>query len=170
MIVQPLDDSANSSSIHRVEKSRSMSSKLFKTVFAGAVAAGALLLSGSAAQAATNHRPCDGPGFGDRGFFGNHFGGHFGNRFGDRFDDRFGFRDDSLGFFDDDFGFRRHHRQDRPTVIVVNVVNKNKTKNHHKPAVTPPPAVTGSSAGAGYTTTPAATGNGSNAGNGYHKR
>ncbi|MEV6845940.1 hypothetical protein [Actinoplanes sp. NPDC051411] len=140
-----------------------MSSKLFKTVFAGVVAAGALLLSGSAAQAATNHRPCDGPGFGDRGFFGDHFG----NRFGDRFGDRFGFRDDSFGFFGDDFGFRRHDRQDRPTVIVVNVVNKNKTKTrtHHKPAVTPPPAVTGNSAGAGYPT-PGAAGNGS----GYHKR
>jgi len=133
-----------------------MSSKMFKTLFAGAVAAGALLLSGTSAQAATTHRPCDGPGFGDRGFFGDRIGHNFGDRFGDRF----GFGDDGFGFFGDDFGFRHHRDHQRPTVIVVTVVNKNKTKAHHHPK----PAgatTTGSSAGAGYTkpaAVPASTG------------
>ena len=62
-----------------------MSSTLFKTVFAGAVAAGALLLLPvTAAQASVRHHPCDGPGFGTGAFFGD------------------GFRDG--GLWDDDFG------------------------------------------------------------------
>jgi hypothetical protein len=110
-----------------------MSSTLIKTLFAGAVAAGALLLSGSAAQAAGNHIPCDGPGFGGPSFIG---GG-------------FGFDDDDFGLFGDDFGFRRHDfRDDRPTVIVINI----KDKKHHKPAAA---SAAGTANSAGYHHKPA---------------
>jgi hypothetical protein len=125
-----------------------MSSKLFKTLFAGAVAAGALLLPGTAAQAAVSHDPCDdGPGFGNGAFFG----------------DRFGFPDDGFGFFGDDHGFHRgfhrhHFRDDRPTVIIVTVHDKTR---HHKHAST------GSATGAGHHI-PSATSTGSN--DGYKKR
>ena len=135
-----------------------MSSRLFKTFITGAVAAGALLLSGTSAQAADKHRPCDEPGFG----FGN--GSLFGDQFGGQFGDRLGFGDD-FGMFGDDFGMFSHHRRDdRPTVIVVTVHKKNhhKKNHHHKPATpdtttpdttmpdNPPATTTGTPAGAGY--------------------
>ena len=41
-----------------------------KTIFAGAVTAGALLLPATAAQAAVQGYPCDGPGFRGATFFG----------------------------------------------------------------------------------------------------
>jgi hypothetical protein len=86
-----------------------MSSTLFKAAFAGAIAAGALFLPAGAAQAATRHHPCNGPGFGDA-FFG-----------------------DGLDFFDDGFGFplRDYWHRDPGTIIVV----VSSTHHHHdKPA------------------------------------
>jgi hypothetical protein len=127
-----------------------MSSKLFKTVFAGAVAAGALLLMPvTAAQASAKHHPCDGPGFGHGAFFG-----HDGFRDG-------GFWDDGFGPWDDDFGFPRHHRHHDTTVIVVTVPQKAQG-HHHKPATTG--GANADAAGNGYTK-PAATSNGG----GYRK-
>jgi len=101
-----------------------MSSKLFKTVFAGAVAAGALLLLPvTAAQASVKHHPCDGPGFGHGVFFGD-----------DGFRDG-GLWDDDFGPWDDDFGFPRHHHTVHDTtVIVVTVPQKGHTAHHQKPA------------------------------------
>lgn len=97
-----------------------MSSTLFKAAFAGAIAAGALFLPASAAQAAPRHHPCDGPGFGDS-FFG-----------------------DGFGFFDDDFGFPLGDYWHRDPATVVVVVSP--THHHHgKPA----PADNGPDNGAG---------------------
>jgi hypothetical protein len=135
------------------EKSFSMSSTLFKTVFAGAVATGALLLPVSAAQAADKHHPCDGPGFGGHGLFS----------------DDFGFRNDGIGFWNDGFspwdrgiGFRHHPRHHDTTVIVVTVPQKHQ-KHHHKPST--PAAPTGNAAGAGYSKPGAAA-----AGNGGYRK
>jgi hypothetical protein len=128
-----------------------MSSTLFKTVVAGAIAAGALLLPATAAQAAGNHHPCDEPGIGSDAFFGDGFGFH---------NDGIGFWDDGFGSWDRGLGFhghRRHH--DQTTVIVVTVPQK---KHHHKPAAAP----AADANGAGYQK-PSATGN---ATGGYHKK
>jgi hypothetical protein len=128
-----------------------MSSTLFKTVIAGAIAAGALLLPATAAQAAGNHHPCDEPGIGSDAFFGDGFGFH---------NDGIGFWDDGFGSWDRGLGFPGHHRRhhDQTTVIVVTVPQK----NHHKPAAAPAADANGS----GYHK-PSATGN---ATGGYHKK
>jgi len=111
-----------------------MSSTLFKTVFAGAVAAAALLLPVTAAQASVKHHPCDGPGFGNGGFFDDGFrdGGFFG---------------DGFGPWGDDFGFPRPHRSHDTTVIVVVPQGGGHHRHHHKPASTGGNA---NAAGAGY--------------------
>jgi hypothetical protein len=126
-----------------------MSSTFYKTVLAGAIAAGALLLPATSAQAAGKFLPCDGPGIGDGAFFDNGLGGGFDNGFDNGFDDGPGFWNDG----NDDFGFigGHHHRDhDRTTVIVVTVPQKTKVKHHHKPAAAPTATVTGNSTGAGY--------------------
>jgi hypothetical protein len=133
-----------------------MSSTLFKTLIAGAVAAGALLLPGTAAQAAVNHRPCDGPGFGDGAFFGDRMGfpddgfGSFGDGFGS-----FG---DGFGSVDGGFGFHRHQsRHDRPTVIVVTVNKNHHKKTHHAKPHHHKPAPDNNTTPADNTTTPSTT-------------
>jgi len=120
-----------------------MKSTLFKTVIAGAIAAGALLLPATAAQAAAKHHPCDGPGFGGDSFFG----------------DRFGFHDDGIGFWDDGLGFPWHQRpvHDRTIIVVV------PAKDHHHKSHHSKPAPTGNAAATGYGN-PSAVSNG-----GYRK-
>jgi hypothetical protein len=129
-----------------------MRSTLFKTVIAGAIAAGALLLPATAAQAAAKHCPCDGPGFGGDSFFGDRFGFH---------DDGIGFDDDGMGLWDDGIGFPWHHRVDHDRTIIVVVPAK--THHHHMPATSP----TGNAAGSGYHK-PSANGN-ANSNGGYRK-
>ncbi|GAA0535824.1 hypothetical protein GCM10010172_16390 [Paractinoplanes ferrugineus] len=100
-----------------------MSSALLKAAFAGAVTAGALFLPATAAQAATNHHPCDGPGFSDAAFFDDDFG--IDDDFD--FDDDFGVDDDFD--FDDELDLPWRHRHDHTTVVVVTV----QPKPGHKP-------------------------------------
>jgi hypothetical protein len=138
-----------------------MSSTLFKTVFAGAVSAAALLMPVSAAQAADKCLPCGGAGFG-----GGFDGGFFPDRVGFRND---GLWDDGFDAWDDGFGFpaphRRHHDitkvHNTTTVIVVTAPQKQK-HHHHKPGNT------GNAAGAGYHM-PTGHGNSAGSGDGYHK-
>ncbi|GAA2647339.1 hypothetical protein [Paractinoplanes durhamensis] len=109
-----------------------------KTILAAAVTAGALLLPASAAQAATGHHPCDGPGFGSGAFFGD-------TGFGDT--DFFDDDEDDFPFFDDDDDVPFFGDDTHTTVVVVQVPAKT---HHHKPKPKPSDDASDNGADAGY--------------------